>query len=231
MTIRNFIPNMLTCLNLVFGCLALITIFEGQYDHAIYYVFLSGIADFFDGFAARMLKASSNIGKDLDSLADMVSFGVVPAFVMFKMIEANSVMAYLPYVGLIVAVFSALRLAKFNNDERQTDSFHGLPVPANALFLCTLPLLAVEPIFADILSNQWVLGGITVVMASLLITDVKLLALKFKHFGWEDNEARYIILGASIVAIATFQLLALPFVIVFYFIGSIFVNLLDARRA
>ncbi|MBU2915540.1 MULTISPECIES: CDP-diacylglycerol--serine O-phosphatidyltransferase [Reichenbachiella] len=224
MRLRNFVPNFLTCLNLIFGCLALIEIFDGHYDRAIYYVFLSGVADFFDGFAARLLKATSNIGKDLDSLADMVSFGVVPAFVMFKMIEENAEQDYLPYVALIIVAFSALRLAKFNNDERQSDSFHGLPVPANALFLCALPFLASAEVFQSTLSNPWVLVVISIVMASLLVTDVKLLALKFKHFGWKGNEARYLILGLSLVGLATFQVMALPFVIVFYFIGSIFVN-------
>ncbi|PIB36827.1 CDP-diacylglycerol--serine O-phosphatidyltransferase [Reichenbachiella sp. 5M10] len=230
MSIRNFIPNLLTCLNLIFGCLAMIEIFGGAYDQAIYYVFLSGIADFLDGFAARLLKATSNIGKDLDSLADMVSFGVVPAFVMYKMIEANTTIEYVPYIALIIVAYSALRLAKFNNDERQTDTFHGLPVPANALFLCTLPLLAEEPIFFDVLSNPWWLALISVGMASLLITDVKLLALKFKHFGWKGNEARYVILGGALVALLTFQLLAIPFVIVFYFLGSIIVNRLAISK-
>ncbi|MCV9388113.1 CDP-diacylglycerol--serine O-phosphatidyltransferase [Reichenbachiella ulvae] len=227
MSIRNFIPNGLTCLNLLFGCVALIAIFDGRYDEAIYYVILSGVADFFDGFAARMLKATSNIGKDLDSLADLVSFGVVPAFVMFKMIEAHSSSSYMPYLGLGIAIFSALRLAKFNNDERQSDTFYGLPVPANALLICALPFLAKEPFFVDLLSKDWVLVAISILMSFLLVSDVKLLALKFANFGWKGNEARYLVMVISLIAIATFQVIALPFVILFYFVASIFTNMLS----
>lgn len=227
MSIRNFIPNGLTCLNLFFGCIALIAIFDGRYDEAIYYVILSGVADFFDGFAARMLKATSNIGKDLDSLADLVSFGVVPAFVMFKMIEANSDWSYLPYFALVIAIFSALRLAKFNNDERQSDTFYGLPVPANALFICALPFLAQEEAFQMPLALPWFLVSISILMSFLLVSDVKLLALKFAGFGWKGNEPRYLVIGISLIAIATFQVIALPFVILFYFVASIFTNMMS----
>ncbi|MGL1887211.1 MAG: CDP-diacylglycerol--serine O-phosphatidyltransferase [Reichenbachiella sp.] len=222
---RSFIPNALTSANLFFGCLALIQIFEGNLEYVIYYVFLSGIADFFDGFAARMMKSTSMIGKDLDSLADMVSFSLVPAFLMYKMIEVNTEVIYLPYVAFIIAIFSALRLAKFNNDTRQSDSFYGLPVPANALFLCTLPLFDSSGWVGQQLSNPYIVAGISVVMASLLITDVKLIALKFKNFAIKGNEARYLVIVVSLIAIATYQFIALPFIVIFYFVTSIFVNM------
>lgn len=224
MSIKNFIPNFFTSLNLFFGCLAIVEISQGKLDYVIYYTFLSGIADFFDGFAARWLNATSNIGKDLDSLADMVSFSVVPAFLMYKMIESNTELSYVPYIAFIVAVFSALRLAKFNNDTRQSDSFHGLPVPANALFLCALPLYVEQGLFSDYLTNPYILVFIAVVMGSLLITDVKLIALKFKNFNWKGNEARYILILVSLIALVTYQLIALPFVITFYFLMSMLVN-------
>lgn len=227
MSIKNSIPNGLTCLNLFFGCLGLIAIFDGNYDTAIYYVVLSGVADFFDGFAARMLKATSNIGKDLDSLADLVSFGVVPAFVMFKMIEQNTQQSYMPYLALIIAVFSALRLAKFNNDPRQSDTFFGLPVPANALFICALPFLAQQRFFSSALSLDWLLVLISAMMSLLLVSDVKLLALKFSHFGWKGNEARYVVILVSLVLLVSFQVIAIPFVILFYFVSSIFTNWLS----
>lgn len=227
MSIRNSIPNALTCLNLFFGCLGLIAIFDGNYESAIYYVILSGIADFFDGFAARMLKATSNIGKDLDSLADLVSFGVVPAFVMFKMIEENTALGYMSYLALIIAIFSALRLAKFNNDPRQSDTFFGLPVPANALFICALPFLAQHSFFSSALSLDWLLVLISCMMSMLLVSDVKLLALKFASFGWKGNGARYIVIIVSIALLASFQVIAIPFVILFYFVSSIFTNWLN----
>lgn len=227
MFIKKLIPNFFTSLNLVFGCLAIVEIFQGRLEHVIYYTFLSGIADFFDGFAARLLKASSSIGKDLDSLADMVSFSVVPAFLIYNMISANTDIHYLPYVAFIIAVFSALRLAKFNNDTRQSDSFHGLPVPANALFLCALPLFIEQGIFVTYLTNPYVLVIVAIVMASLLITDVKLIALKFKNFKWKGNESRYILMTISLIALVTYQLIALPFVVLFYFVLSMLVNRLS----
>ena len=131
MSIKNHIPNFITCLNLAVGCLAIIAIFEGKLDNIIYYILVAGIFDFLDGFAARMLKVTSAIGKDLDSLADMVTFGVVPSLLMFAMLKNNSSIEWLPYLALLIAVLSGLRLAKFNNDERQSDTFYGLPTPAN----------------------------------------------------------------------------------------------------
>lgn len=227
MSIKSFIPNFFTSLNLVFGCLAIIEIFEDRLEFVIYYTFLSGIADFLDGFAARLLNASSSIGKDLDSLADMVAFSAVPAFLMYKMIESSTNSSYIPYVAFIIAVFSALRLAKFNNDSRQSDSFYGLPVPANALFLCALPLFIERGIFVEYLTNAYVLTFIAVLMATLLVTDVKLIALKFKDFSWKGNESRYLLILGSLIALVTYQLIALPFVVLFYFLTSMLVNRLS----
>ena len=138
---KRHIPNTLTCLNLFSGCLAVVMAFDGQFTLAFAFILLSAVFDFFDGLAARALDAHSPIGKDLDSLADDVSFGVAPASMLFNLLQQMAVAqswggarALLPYVAFLIAIFSALRLAKFNNDSRQTTSFIGLPVPANALY-------------------------------------------------------------------------------------------------
>jgi CDP-diacylglycerol---serine O-phosphatidyltransferase len=135
------LPNILTCCNLISGCLGILFLLEGRGIPAAYFVWISCLFDFFDGFAARWLKVSSPIGKELDSLADVVSFGVLPSFVMYKLLDNNTLVTYLPYIAFMIAAFSALRLAIFNVDETQTDSFRGLNTPANTLFISALPLL------------------------------------------------------------------------------------------
>ena len=191
---------------------------------------LAGIADFFDGFAARMLKVQSDIGKDLDSLADLVSFGLVPSLVMFQLIKSSTANDVVPYFALIIAVLSGVRLARFNNDSRQTDHFHGLPVPANALFLCPLPILVEASILDQTLTNPYVLLSISVVMALLLVTDIEMLALKFKGFGWRGNELKYLIMLLSIVGFTTYQWVAFPFIILLYILTSIFTSLFSANN-
>ncbi len=229
MGIKKHIPNALTCCNLLFGCLAVIEIFNGELTHVIYFTVLSGLADFLDGFAARLLHVQSAIGKDLDSLADLVSFGLVPSLVMFRLIEANTTTEYLPYVALSIAIFSALRLAKFNNDSRQSDSFIGVPTPASALFFCPLPM-AMKLEYLSWLQNPYSLAILAVLMSLLMISELKLIALKFKGYGWRGNEPRYLIIVLSIAAFATFQWVALPFIILLYLLTSIFTNLLISNN-
>jgi CDP-diacylglycerol--serine O-phosphatidyltransferase len=142
MKLARHLPNVLTCGNLLCGCLGVIFCLESRDVPIAYFVWVAGVFDFFDGFAARWLKVSSPIGKELDSLADMVSFGLLPSMVMYKMIGASSSNAYLPFVGLLIAVCSALRLAIFNVDETQHDSFKGLNTPANTIFITSLPFLS-----------------------------------------------------------------------------------------
>ncbi len=231
MKILRHLPNLLTSANLFIGCLALIEIFEGRLENVIYYVLASGLMDFLDGFAARLTKSSSNIGKDLDSLADMVSFSVVPAFLMFQMSKAIDPTSPLIYVTLFVAVFSALRLAKFNNDTRQTDHFHGLPVPANAFFICALPVLVEASFLTSLLTNLYFLVALSLVMSLLLVSDFKLIALKFKGYRWKGNESKYVLIVLSAVAIATYQIIALPFIIIFYVLLSIITNILSPNKA
>ena len=180
------IPNFLTCCNLVCGCFGIVYCLEERSLPTIYFVLAAGFFDFFDGFAARMLKVSSPIGKELDSLADMVSFGLLPALVMYKMIDSTNV-AWLPYVGFLIAVCAALRLAIFNVDETQSDSFKGLNTPANTIFITSLPLVAGE--VGNWLYQDWVLVLITITFSLLMVSRVEIFAFKFKDFSWKNNKA------------------------------------------
>lgn len=206
------IPNLLTCCNLLCGCLGVVFVLEGRPVPAAYFVWIAGLFDFMDGFAARLLKVSSPIGKELDSLADMVSFGLLPSLVIYKMMVAAGAPSYLPYVAFSIAAFSALRLAIFNLDERQSDSFRGLPTPANALLLTALPLL---PAIA-LLEDYRVLTLITLLSSYLLVSGIELFALKFKNFSWADNKIRFTFLALSVLLLITLQLAAIPVIILLY---------------
>lgn len=179
-----------------------------------WWIWAACVFDFFDGFAARWLKVSSPIGKELDSLADMVSFGVLPAITMFTWLDQSHLPAPLPYTALLLAVFSALRLAKFNVDDRQTDSFIGLPTPANALFITALPFL--PPFLQGVFHEPWALAVISVVFSFLLIAPVELFALKFKDFSWKHNSMRFTFLLLSVFLIVIWQAGAIPLVILAY---------------
>lgn len=210
------LPNFLTCCNLLCGCIAIVFLMEGESIPAAYFVWAACIFDFFDGFAARILKFSSPIGKELDSLADMVSFGLLPALVMYFMLDKASDHVYVPYLAFLIAVCSALRLAIFNVDETQKDSFRGVPTPANALFITSLPLVSYEW-----LSNDWVLIIITIVFSLLMVSRIELFALKFKNFTWADNKIRFTFIALAVLLVAVFQLVALPLVILLYVLLSL----------
>lgn len=224
MQIKKHIPNLFTCLNLAVGVSAIISIFEGELNTIIYFIIAAGVFDFFDGFAARILKATSLIGKDLDSLADMVTFGVVPSLLMFVLIKNASSENLLPYVALLIAVCSALRLAKFNNDARQSDTFYGLPTPANAFIICSIPLLIKSDLPLSWLGDEIVMIVIVVISSLLMVSDIKLLALKFKNFGWKHNESRYILLLSSLGLLIYFGIIAIPLIIILYLMVSILSN-------
>jgi CDP-diacylglycerol--serine O-phosphatidyltransferase len=178
------------------------------------------IFDFFDGFAARLFKANSPIGKELDSLADMVSFGALPALLMYKTLALSSpTSSYLPYIGLLIAVCSALRLAKFNIDETQSDSFKGLPTPANAIFITTLPFLT-QPVF-EAIHQPIVLSIITIIFSLFLVSRFDLFALKFKNFSWADNKTRFTFLLFSVFLVAFLHWAALPLLILLYIAMSL----------
>lgn len=213
------IPNFLTCCNLVCGCLGIIFLFEGSEVPTAYFVVAACVFDFFDGFAARLFKANSPIGKELDSLADMVSFGALPALLMYKTLAVEPPSLYLPYLGLLIAVCSALRLAKFNIDETQSDSFKGLPTPANAIFITTLPFLT-QPVFY-IAHNPIVLSAITILFSLLLVSRFDLFALKFKNFKWADNKIRFTFLILSVFLVALLHWAALPVIILLYIAMSL----------
>lgn len=227
MTLKQHIPNAMTCCNLLCGCLAIVKVFEGHFIWASYLVGLAVLFDFFDGFVARLLNARSPIGKDLDSLADMVTFGVVPGMMVYKylyVLEGSSQQYqqlrehyhWVNGLAFLIPLFSALRLAKFNNDARQSDSFIGLPTPANALFWCSIPFFNNSPIL-----TPYLLLGTVVLCSGLLIAEIPLFALKFKHFKWQGNEVRYVFLGLSLALLAIFHFTGIPAIIILYVLLSL----------
>lgn len=234
MNIKKHIPNAITCCNLLCGCLAIVQVFEDNLVYAAYLVGLAAIFDFFDGFAARMLNVSSAIGKDLDSLADMVTFGVVPGLVMFKLIQLSIINYTLPvsisYIAFLIPIFSALRLAKFNNDTRQTESFIGLNTPANSMVICSIPLILRQHPTVGTLLNPYVLCVLSVGLSLLLVSEIPIFALKFKHFKWKGNEIRFIFLALSLLMLITLQFLGIPLIIILYVLLSLLTNYLAKRK-
>ena len=217
--IKRHIPNALTCANLFSGCIGVVFAFNDRLDVAAYAVLISGIFDFFDGNFARMLNVKSPIGKELDSLADMVSFGFLPGVVMYKLLElSHSNFEYLPYFGFLITIFSALRLAKFNIDTRQTEDFIGLNTPMNTLFIVSLPFIQRQ--YPALISSTELLVCITVLVSWLLISEIRIFSLKFGTMGWADNKTKFVFLIVSAVLIAFLKFVAIPFVLVLYILSS-----------
>lgn len=221
------LPNFLTCCNLLCGCLGIVFLLEGRGVPAAYFVWASCVFDFFDGFAARLFKVHSPIGKELDSLADVVSFGVLPAMVMYKLIDAHSANEALPYIGFSIAAFAALRLAIFNVDETQSDSFKGLNTPATTLLITSLPLLPQS--VGAWLFQDWLLTIITLGLSLLMVSRIEIFALKFKNFSWADNKIRFTFLGLSVLLIATLQITAIPLIILLYVALSLVANAANVK--
>lgn len=220
---KRHIPNFITLLNLFSGCVALVYAAQGDYLIAFVFVCLGIFFDFFDGFFARILKVQSPLGVQLDSLADMVTSGVVPGFVMFKMLSEYSASEFLPYFGFIITLGSCMRLAKFNIDTRQTDSFIGLPTPANALFILSLPLVIQHTEFAwviETLTNVWVLLGISVLSTYILNSELPLFSLKIKNFSFAKYKLQIFFLILSIVLLVMFKFLGVPLIILSYVVLS-----------
>ena len=219
--IKKHIPNTITCLNLVSGCIATYYAFQADYQLALLFIVLGAVFDFFDGMVARLLHVSSPIGKELDSLADDITFGFAPSAIVFSYLcSFHTHLAWLPFLAFIMAAFSALRLAKFNLDERQTLGFIGLPTPANALFwgslivglgesISTLPY-AVWMILAGVLVSSW-----------LLVSEVPMFALKFKTWGWKGNEVKYLFLLTCIPLILLLGIIGLAAIIAWYVVLSV----------
>lgn len=225
MRMKRHIPNFITLLNLFSGCIALVFAAQGDYLNAFIFVSLGIFFDFFDGFFARILKVQSPLGVQLDSLADMVTSGVTPGLVMFKMLSAYSANEFLPYFGFIITLGSCMRLAKFNIDTRQTDSFIGLPTPANALFILSLPLVIeyTEFVFAiDTLTNIWVLLGISALSTYILNAELPLFSLKIKNFSLAKFKLQIFFLILCAVLLLIFKFLGVPFIILSYILLSVF---------
>jgi CDP-diacylglycerol--serine O-phosphatidyltransferase len=228
------LPNLFTCLNLLCGCLAIVFVFKGEI--ALFSACIAGslFFDFLDGLAARALNAGSLLGKELDSLADMVSFGLVPGAIMYHLflisvpVSLNAdaqwvrMVSFLPF---IITVFSALRLAKFNIDTRQTDSFLGLPTPAATIFVTGIALVIEYDRFhlTPTLLNSYLIGGLALVISYMLVSEVPLFALKFKSFGWRNNRMQYILLGTGAVLTWFLHAAAIPLTVILYVILS-FIN-------
>lgn len=199
------IPNTITCLNLISGAMSIVYAFAGDFTGAFAMILMASVFDFFDGFAARLLKAYSDIGKELDSLADVVSFGLAPSLILYNyLLGSDSLPSWVVYIPLIIAAFSALRLAKFNLDTRQSHSFIGLPTPANALFIGALVCFAsshMEPLNVALL-NSYSLPIISVALSICLVSEIPMFSLKIKSLKWSDNKSLY-----------SFILILIPFII------------------
>ncbi len=264
MNIKKHIPNTITSMNLLCGCFAIVAAFNEQLTWSAMLIGLAAIFDFFDGLVARLLHVHSEIGKQLDSLADVISFGAVPGIIMFHFISADLGDYYTPInersinhlllssVAFIIPVLSAVRLAKFNIDPRQSDSFIGVPTPANAILIGSLILIMdlqlnlniyspaaletntllkpFELTIASLLYNPYVLGAICIIMSLLLVAELPLFALKFKNLSWADNKTRFLFIIISVGLLITLKLIALPIIIVFYILLSIINNFASAKH-
>lgn len=204
---KKHIPNTITCCNLVSGCIAIVFALSGNAPLALLWIVIGAVFDFFDGMTARLLGVSSPIGKELDSLADDVTFGVAPSSILFSFLcgcdfcgVPSALARFMPFLAFVIAAFSALRLAKFNLDERQTSSFIGLPTPANALFWGSL-VVSLGDVLASSPSGVWAVVIMIFVSSCLLVAELPLFALKFKHWGWAGNEVKYLFLLTSALMI------------------------------
>lgn len=227
------IPNAITCCNLISGCIAAYFAFKGLYTLALQWIVIGAVFDFFDGMSARLLGVSSPIGKELDSLADDVTFGVAPSAIVFHFLNTHlsslsselSILTFLPYIAFLIAAFSALRLAKFNLDERQTTSFIGLPTPANALFWGSLIWwMAFKAMFEPYtLPTYYIYIVVALIPLScwLLVAELPLFALKFKHWGWKGNEVKYIFIITSVLLLAILGVKGIAVVIAWYVLLSV----------
>lgn len=220
---KKHLPNAVTCLNLFSGCLGIVFAFNDDLMLASWAILAAAILDFFDGMLARLLNAYSDIGKDLDSLADVVSFGVLPSVIIYQLfLRAPQVGPWIHYFAFLIAVFSALRLARFNNDSRQTENFIGLPTPANALLIASFPFIIDEggAFLSAYILNPYFLFIFSLGISILLIAEIPLLSLKFKSMALKDNLLRYILVFSSLILLIIFKFAAVPLIIIIYFIIS-----------
>ncbi len=230
---KKHIPNFITLMNLLSGVFSIYFGFTGDIKLSALMIFVAAVFDFFDGFAARLLNAKSDIGLQLDSLADMVSFGVAPAFVLFHTIQFPEVLNgrtelnYLAFTAFIIPLFSALRLAKFNIDENQTTSFTGMPTPAVAIFFASLPIVILtcladnRGLYYDIVTNPYVLSVAGIVLSLLMVSKLPMFSLKFKPAGWRENQTQYIFIALSIFLFLILRIASIPLIIILYILLSL----------
>ncbi|MFN3530666.1 MAG: CDP-diacylglycerol--serine O-phosphatidyltransferase [Bacteroidia bacterium] len=227
---RTAIPNAITLTNLLFGCIGISLAAAGDLENAARCVYLAAILDFLDGFAARALKAQSVIGKDLDSLADLVSFGVLPAFLLVQFASLYPGPYWLQFGGFAIALASALRLARFNHDSRQTDGFIGLPTPANAILIASLIISLPHTGLIEYVNGS-IIFWTALLLSWLLLSPIPMLAFKFKSFAWAPNRERYLFLIFSAIILLGFTYLGLAFVILSYVSWSLLRWLLSKRNS
>lgn len=242
MNIKKHIPNLFTLGNLLCGTLATIAAVSTEYKAVAVLVLIGIVFDFFDGFIARILKVQGELGKQLDSLADMVTSGVVPGILMFKFYEdqlngsngnATELLILMAFTGFLLTLSAGYRLAKFNIDTRQSDSFIGLPTPAMSLFVVSLPIIYRETnieLVQSILENLYFLVAVSLVLSFLMNANLPLLSLKFKSFGFKQNIMKYLLILISIVMVATLQYLAVPLIIIVYILLSVIDNVSKRKQ-
>lgn len=245
MNIKKHIPNLITLLNLAAGLLAIIAIFKGYYDEAFIFVCLGIFFDFWDGFLARKFNVAGPLGVQLDSLADMVTCGVVPGLMMFRLYEdiqqtqpeymlteETFYMGFVPYLGFLITLASCYRLANFNIDTRQTDSFIGLPTPANALVIMSIPMIQYANDFeglTTILYNPYVLLFVTILSSYILNAEIPLFSLKIKEFTWAKYKKQILFLIGSLLSFFILGFVAIPLIIISYVLISVISNKMTAK--
>jgi CDP-diacylglycerol--serine O-phosphatidyltransferase len=227
--VKKHIPNTITCCNLIAGCIATYYAFQSDYQLALLFIVIGAVFDFFDGMVARLLHVSSPIGKELDSLADDITFGFAPSAIVFSFLSSFHIhLLFVPFLAFLIAAFSALRLAKFNLDERQTLGFIGLPTPANALFWGSLIVsLNCQSWFEPYqLPEYWLYVVLVLIPVScyLLVSEIPMFALKFKTWGWKGNEVKYVFLLTCIPLLLLLGVSGLAAIIAWYVILSAVAN-------
>lgn len=224
---KKHIPNIITSVNVFFGSLAVIAALQDNLTMVLWCIGISLVADFFDGFAARLLGVSGPMGKELDSLADMVSFGFLPGVLAYKMLLAqnmsNSGFFTWAFFGFLITVFSAVRLAKFNLDTRQTENFIGLATPANTMFFIGLAILQEHAeSYRELMSSQpWLLFALILIFSILLVSELPMFSLKLKNFSWASNKYRYLLIIGAIILFAVNKVFFMAGVILWYIVLSL----------
>jgi CDP-diacylglycerol--serine O-phosphatidyltransferase len=226
MKIKQIIPNVITLMNILCGTMAVIAVFRWNLQTAACFIFAGALFDFFDGAVARLLHVSGAFGKELDSICDVVTFGVAPGMMAYKMMLDNSMMlSWIPFIALLIPILSAVRLAKFNLDVRQSSEFIGLPTPANALFFCGIPFVD-SSFMLSFLAFSWTLPLLTLIFSLLLVCNFSLFSLKFKNLTWKGNKIRYVFLLFALLLILVLRGNSLSIIIISYILFSIVYNLI-----